>query len=199
MELKEAQIPTVEKIKENSKTAKEGGVVFFGDSIIEFWDIAPMGLENAYNCGIRQSSTKDMMFFHEFAVRDYHPKTVVFLGGANDLSDANQFDKLDIANNIYNLVQIFHDKYNVENVIVLLPLPIDEARMKQICRDNVQLRLLGEEIKNAMSEFDYVTCVDCFDDLLDNDQLKNDYTLDGIHLNAEGCKILANKVKPLLK
>lgn len=199
MQLKEAQVETVNKIKENSQNAKEGGIVFFGDSIIEFWNIENMHLENAYNCGIRQSSTKELLEFQEFAVKPFAPKTVVLLGGANDLSDENHFELSFIVENLEKMINIFTNDYSVEKIILIEPLPVDENRKATSCRTNKVMKELDELVHDMAIKYSNVKTINCFNELLDdNQQLKDEYTLDGIHLNDKGCKIIQEKLIPLL-
>lgn len=199
MEIKDAQKPTIEKIKEMQKKVIENGTLFYGDSIIEFWNIDNVDINNKYNAGIRQSSSQNLLDFADMIVPPFKAKNLVFLAGANDLSDANQFTHEQIITNIKKMIELAHNQYGIKNIFVILPLPIDETRMEQKCRNNKQLKLLDEQLAQALKEYSYVTSIDCFDELLDNNQLKADYTIDGIHLNDNGTKVLADKLAPVLK
>ncbi|MDD3049030.1 MAG: GDSL-type esterase/lipase family protein [Bacilli bacterium] len=195
--LKEYQVEPVKKIMRNARTAKPNGIVFFGDSIIQGFDIKKyFSKENLYNCGCNGATSDTLLHLQPFAVNDYKPSKVILMVGTNDLSDEWQFDKLEIAFNIYKLINIMRNYNPAVDVVVISPLPIIENEQKGICKDNVQLKLLGNEIKANVEEFVGTVYVDMYSHFLDdNKQLKQDFTSDGLHLNEAGYDLFANLIK----
>lgn len=191
------QIEPVKHIMEQSKTAKPYGTVFFGDSLIQSFPLAHyFDQVNLYNCGCNGATTDFLLHLQPYAVKDYNPRKVIILIGTNDLSDTWQFDKLEIAFNVFKLINIMRNHSPAIDIVVISPLPIIESLKRTKLRDNTQLRLLGNEIEANVKEFSGTTYVDVFDAFLDdNQQLKEQYTIDGLHLSEEGYSLLAQLIK----
>lgn len=195
--LKDYQVEPVKKIMRNSREAKLGGTVFFGDSIIQSLDIKKyFTKENVYNCGCNGATTDTLLHLQPFAVMDYKPNKVILMIGTNDLSDEWQFDKLEIAFNVYKLINIMRNNNPAVDVVVISPLPIIEEMQKGICKNNAQLKLLGKEIKANVEEFIGTIYVDMYPHFLDeNNQLKKEYTTDGLHLSEAGYALFVELIK----
>lgn len=186
----------VRKIMRNAHDAKAGGIVFFGDSLIQGFDLKKyFNRDTIYNCGCNGATTDLLLHLQPYAIREYGPSKVVMLIGTNDLSDTWQFDKLDIVYNIYKLIEIMRHNNPAVDVCVISPLPIDEKRKKTICRNNMQLKLLGEEIEKIVQEFSGCCYLNVYDDFLKGDNINPDYTEDGLHLSEAGYDLLADKIR----
>ena len=194
MDLKEYQLDRLDKINYNSRFADRGGIVFFGDSLIEGWDLNRLGIDNVYNCGISGLTTNDLLGLHNECVGNYRPDKVVILAGVNDLSEENQFDKLDIAFNMYKLIEILNLKYQVKDIYVISPLPINKEAKTSLC-NNIQLKLLGEEIEKICNEFQNVKFINCFEEFSSDDDCKKELYDDAFHLNDEGYNLLSDLIK----
>lgn len=194
--LADYQIEPVKKIMSKSNLAKRGCSVLFGDSLIQSFDIKKyFKQDEIYNCGCNGATSDLLLHLQPYAIRDYAPNKVVLLIGTNDLSDTWQFDKLDIAFNVYKLIEIMRKNNPAVDICVISPLPIDETRKKTICRNNTQLRLLGEEIEKIVNEFSGCTYVNAYPDFLKQDTINPEYTIDGLHLSDAGYDVLAKKIK----
>lgn len=194
--LEDYQVSEVKQIMSNSKDAKPRKIVFFGDSLIHGYDVASFfPNKEIYNCGVDGATTDLLLHLQPYAIQDYKPEKVVLLIGTNDLSDRWQFDKLEIAFNVFKLVEIMRNYNPGLDIVVISPLPIDEERKKTRCRNNIQLRILGDEIKDAVSSFVGLHYVDVFDAFLENGSLNENYTTDGLHLNEKGYEKLTSLIE----
>lgn len=193
--LADYQQEPVKQIMRRSHDAKPGGIVFFGDSLIQGFDIKKYFSGNIYNCGCNGATTDLLLHLQPYAIRDYNPSKVIILIGTNDLSDTWQFDKLESAFNVFKLIDIMRRNNPAIEVVVISPLPIIESKKKTTCRSNTQLRILKEEYKNNVLEFDNTTFVDVFDEFMKDGQLQESYTEDGLHLNEAGYDLLASLLK----
>lgn len=195
--LKDYQVEPVKKIMRNARESKPGGIVFFGDSMIQGFDIKKyFAKDNLYNCGCNGATTDTLLHLQPFGVADYKPNKVIVMIGTNDLSDEWQFDKLEVAFNVYKLINIMRNNNPAVDVVVISPLPIIEEMQKGLCKNNAQLKLLGKEIKANVEEFPGTVYVDMYPHFLDeNHQLKQDYTTDGLHLNDAGYALFADLIK----
>ncbi|MDF9825692.1 lysophospholipase L1-like esterase [Breznakia sp. PF5-3] len=190
----------VKEIIRNSETADYGQTVFFGDSIIQSYDLKTyFPNENYYNCGVLGATTVQLLYLHDYAIQKYKPKNIVLMIGTNDLDDVHQYEPLDIVYNVYKLLEIIDVRYDVDNIYILSPLPIDESRMKQGLRDNRQLKLLGKEYEKLTMEFENVHYINLFEDFLVDGQIHAEYTSDGLHITAKGYAIISEKLKEIYK
>ena len=64
-QIREMTIDRMKEIIDQNKNAKEGGTVFFGDSITQFMDIEKYfpEIENKYNCGIGGITSTMLLHF----------------------------------------------------------------------------------------------------------------------------------------
>lgn len=189
----------VRHIMVESRFANVKGIVFFGDSLIQGFDVKKYFPESdVYNCGLNGATTDLLLHLQPYAIRDYRPRKVVLLIGTNDLSDTWQFDKLESAFNVFKLIDIVRRFDEKVEFVVVSPLPIDEQRKKTSCRNNMQLKQLGMEYKANVMEFENTAFVDVFDAFLSEGTLNPELTYDGLHLNEKGYDLLASKLKPYI-
>lgn len=186
----------VQKIIRNAKIAESNKTVFFGDSLFEFYDLKKyFPTQTYYNCGVRGATSEHLLYLHPDCIGAYHPDKVVILIGTNDLEDMYQYGRLDIVSNLYNLITIINERYKVNDIIVVSPLPIIEAEQRTIRRTNKQLQMLGDEIHAAIEEFDNARYVNIYHDFLLNGELNSAYTSDGLHLNEAGYVQMTKSLK----
>lgn len=194
------QQSVISKIERKSLFAEADGTVFFGDSLIEFWNLELFESPKLYNCGVRGATAYQLMYLIESCITRYDPKNVIILVGNNDLSDENQADKVESAFSLFKAIEVMLMKNKgIKQVAVISPLPIDEARAKGNWKDNVQLKLLGDEYRKICEDLDNVRYIDCFDSLIKDGQLCLDYTTDGEHLNDLGYERMTQLIKPVFQ
>lgn len=190
----------VEHIIEISKHAKKRGIVLFGDSHMQYFDEKKYFPDkNIYNCGL-EGATSDLLFhLRPIAIEPLDPSKVIISIGVNDLNDYWKVDKLEIAFNVYRLIEILRRFSPAIDVCVISPLPIDETLYKTSYCNNHQLKILGKEIESNVKEFTGCVYLDVFKDFLKNGNLNDVYSSDGIHLNENGYAILADKLKAFIE
>jgi len=81
---REYQVQRLQFKIENMK-AKPGSLCFFGDSIVLLWPTKEY-FPGSYNRGISSQTTEQMLARFKEDVIDLHPKTVVIIGGINDIA-----------------------------------------------------------------------------------------------------------------
>lgn len=194
------QKETIEKIIKNGENAQKRGIVFFGDSHIQYFDVKKyFGNFNVHNCGV-EGATSDLLFhLRPYAITPYDPRKVIVLIGMNDLSDKWRVDKLEIAFNVYRLIEILRRFSPAIDVCVISPLPIDEKVYKTSMLNNTQLKILGKEIGNNVREFVGCNFIDVFEDFTIDGNLNRVYSNDGIHLNEIGYALLAEKIRKFIE
>ncbi len=181
--------------------AKEGQVVFFGDSITEFLSVSDWygeyslksGLE-LYNRGIGGDTTLGLYKRAKENVTCIKPKAVVILIGTNDLGMG--FDTDFLNTNIENTLRLFKDECPDCKIILEAIYPVIEGRAGK--RKNSDILEANRKYK-ALAEKYGATFIDLTDKLADeNGKLKEDCTYDGLHLSAKGYEVTTREIAKLL-
>ncbi len=187
-------------IKNEVKDILNPNYVFLGDSITDFYDLSKYyeGLP-IVNSGINGNSTKDILENMQDRVYRYNPSKVIILIGVNDVvydismdETISNIDKIikGIKNNLPNCEIYVESIYPVNND--------DDDKINQSIlkgRNNDTIKSLNKEIvKIAKKEkVNYINVYDLLKD--ENDNLKLEYTRDGIHLTNEAYEIVTKKIK----
>ncbi len=181
--------------------AKEGQVVFFGDSITEFLPVSDWygeysiksGLE-LYNRGIGGDSTLGLYKRAKENVTCIKPKAVVILIGTNDLGMG--FDTEFIKTNMENTLKLFKQECPDCKVIIAAIYPVIEGKAGR--RKNKDILEANKKLK-ALSEKYGAAYIDLTDKLADqNGNLREDCTYDGLHLSAKGYEVTTKEIVKLL-
>ncbi len=181
--------------------AKEGQVVFFGDSITELLNVSDWygeysiksGLE-LYNRGIGGDTTLGLYKRAGENVTCIKPKAVVLLIGTNDLGMG--FDTEFLETNMESILQLFKKECPDCKVILEAIYPVIEGRAgkrknKDILEANRKYKALAEKYG---AEF-----IDLTEKLSDEKgNLKLECTYDGLHLSARGYEITTKEIVKLL-
>lgn len=174
---------------EENKTLTEVDVAFIGDSLTDGYDLAAYypGM-SVINRGIGGDTTHGVYDRLEVSVIEPAPKVIVMMIGTNNLGDMFT-DYEDIILKIKKSLPDTH--------LVLLSIPPSSdnyaERNGQIAINNVKIKSLAEKHD--------CTYVDVFTPLLDfeSDQLRAEYTTDGIHFTPLGYSVITAEVKPVLE
>lgn len=175
----------------NENCCLENQIVLAGDSITEIFNMDLFNhymLKNnihIYNRGISGDTSDRFLERFEETVLNIKPKCIVILIGTNDLTLISDVDY--VFNNIKDCV--LKASSLCEKIIIESVLPVD---YKQV-RKNKRIKELNEKLKslcNANIEY-----LDLYTDLLDSKGgFNTKYTYDGLHPNAKGFKLIADKL-----
>ncbi|MEE1321086.1 MAG: GDSL-type esterase/lipase family protein [Acutalibacteraceae bacterium] len=178
--------------------AKEGQVVFFGDSITELLNISDWygeysiksGLE-LYNRGIGGDTTIGLYKRVEENVLSIKPKTVVLLIGTNDLGIG--FDAEFISNSMENILKLFKSVCPECRVILQAVYPVIEGKAGK--RRNKDILELNEKYKILAEKYgaDFIDLTAVLSD--ENGNLRSEYTYDGLHLTAQGYAVTTKEIR----
>lgn len=179
---------TYEKELEN---VKEGytNYLFLGDSITEYYD-----LDNYYpnmpviNSGIAGNTTSDILNEMNERVYQYNPSKIFILIGTNDLQKGKKIE--DIVDNIDKIIKEIKLNREYAEIYLQSIYPVDESRAAAESRKNDDINEVNGKLEK-IAEDNKITYVDIHSILADeNSIIKSEYTKDGLHLSAEGYKVV---------
>lgn len=175
--------------------ASANRVVFYGDSITDFWRLNEYfpGLDYV-NRGISGQVTGEMLARFKADVIDLRPATVVILGGTNDLSRGTSVQA--IAGNITMMAELA--QANKIRVILASVMPVSDYKKsvnpqyeRTRFRPPALIRSLNDWMKSYCASNGF-TYLDYYSPMVDKaGQLKVELSDDGLHPNAEGYRIMA--------
>lgn len=193
------------KIKTVEKTVVDDNYLFLGDSITDFYD-----LEKFYpdmpvvNSGISGHTTQDILNDMENRVYKYNPSKVFIVIGINDLAREVKVD--DIVDNIKKIVNNIQENRPYCEIYLESVYPINRTDDDKIDKGVVTDKRKNEdvrEINKKLKEFskkEKITYIDMYSILKDDDDnLKIEYTTEGLHISEEGYKVITEEIKKYLK
>ncbi|WP_221412711.1 SGNH/GDSL hydrolase family protein [Fulvivirga lutimaris] len=173
-------------------TKDESRVVFMGNSITEGWkSFRPEFFENQsfVNRGIGGQTTPQMLVRFRPDVIALTPKVVVILAGVNDIAGNTGPSTLEmIMDNIISMAELA--KANDIKVILSSVLPAFDFSWKPGLEPSGKIINLNKMIKKY-ADNNEIIYLDYFSSMVDErNGLKDEYTYDGVHPNAEGYKVM---------
>ena len=182
----------------NAKLAKPAPgrrVVFFGDSITDFWRLNEYFPDHDFvNRGISGQVTSEMLARMKADVIDLQPAAVLILAGTNDIARGTPLSTIE--GNLL-LIADLADVYKIKPMFAsVLPVSdyhkdVDPRNEMTRTRAPATILELNRWIDSFCKQRHYVY-VDYFPQLVDSSgQLKADLADDGLHPNAAGYRIMA--------
>lgn len=176
-------------------TYNKESIVFLGDSITSRYDLNKYFPNyNVYNSGIAGNMTKDILENMENRVFAYNPTKVFILIGTNDLVYSG-LDNDGIKNNIEEIINKIYEKNSNIKIYMESIYPVNNSINKEIVetRTNENIKDLNNKIEKICNN--KCTYINMYDNLTDkNGNMKRIYTVDGLHLNKIGYKVITNKL-----
>ena len=210
-QFRDYQVETMGKIIEKNLRANKGGLVFYGDSITENYNIEKYfpEIETKYNSGISGFTSESLLWFCDEAVIKYQPDLVILMIGINDSGETCMLSPEQTACNIKNLIEMLDINIKNVNFALISTLPWnpeqnmeyrqEEFEAKQGIRSNELIRKIYEETQKMLVNFSNIIYIDVFSEMLDeNNRLNREYSLDGIHLSEKGYEKFTNIIKPVI-
>ena len=176
-------------------TYNKESIVFLGDSITSRCDLDKYFPNyNVYNSGIAGNMTKDILENMENRIFAYNPTKVFILIGTNDLVYSG-LDNDGIKNNIEEIINKIYEKNSNTKIYLESIYPVNNSLNKEIVetRTNDNIKDLNNKIEKICNN--KCTYINMYDNLTDkNGNMKRIYTVDGLHLNKIGYKVITNKL-----
>lgn len=176
----------------------ENRIVFMGNSIIESWEsFLPefFSNKNYINRGISGQTTPQMLIRFRPDVIDIEPKAVMILAGINDIAENTGPATVKmITDNIISMAELA--KINDIKVVVCSILPANGFPWNPSIDPDQKINAINTAMKDYAKKNEMVY-LDYYSSMVDDkNELKEDYTYDGVHPNKTGYRVmsdLANK------
>lgn len=190
---------------ENQKLAPSAStevrIVFFGDSITEFWDLTGAFPGRSYiNRGIAGQTTAQMVVRFRSDVISLNPKAVLILAGINDIAGNTGPMTLEmIEGNYASIAELA--RINDIGIIFASVLPVHNYRgiQQTEMRSPNQIRALNDWLRCYCVAHNHIY-LDYYSHLVDGQgMLRAEFSEDGVHPNAEGYKVMASLADAAIK
>jgi lysophospholipase L1-like esterase len=190
----EKEISAFEEADRNNPPAK-GGIVFIGSSTIRGWRTLASDYpeHHVINRGFGGSQIVDATHFADRIVIPYAPKMVFLRAGGNDIHAGKSAEQ--VFQDFKDFVATIHRKLPDTEVVFigLAPAPVrwDERDAN---------KALNALVERFAKEHPRVGYVDTYDTTVTPDGQPREelFVKDRLHFNAEGYKLLAERVRPML-
>ncbi|MEO8109350.1 MAG: GDSL-type esterase/lipase family protein [Ginsengibacter sp.] len=174
-------------------------IIFFGNSITAHVDWNELlGMPEARNRGISGDITFGLLQRLE-EVTEGHPAKVFILIGINDIS-RNIPDSI-ILENDRKIIDRIKEASPKTQIYFQTIMPVNNTftQFKNHYNKDEHIKAVNEGLKKIAAD-EHITLIDLHPYFLDSDgRLNKNYTLDGLHPNAEGYKIWKKILLPYLK
>ena len=176
-------------------------IVFVGDSITEGFPIRDIISDKGiiYNRGISGFKAYQLEENMDTVVLNIKPKKIVFLIGTNDIADGRSVDEIVLS--IKNILEQTKESLPISEVFICGILPVNEAKKFSegvYIRTNQIIKEINKKVKNHVQNNNYLTYLDTFEWMLEDGNLKEEYTYDGLHLSIVGYVRLSKLLKKYL-
>ncbi len=176
-------------------------VVFMGDSITENWGYSKNSIfqnPNYINRGISGQNTAQMVLRFNQDVIALKPKTVVILGGTNDIAGTHgDYTNAQIQSNIDKMCQMA--RANNIKIILAKILPAAHYNWKPKVKPVTRINEMNSWLENYAKANNY-PLIDYYSPMVDGQNgLKPEYAIDGVHPNDNGYEIMKKTALQVLE
>lgn len=188
--------------KLNQASLKEPGLIFLGDSIVEYFPIHELLQSPKYmvNRGVRGYRTDLLRRHLDAHVFGTELEQIFLLIGTNDIG--KEIPQKETLDNVEAVLQAIMRDFPLTKINLISVLPVSqEERYKQkvSIRSNEKIRALNQAYQELAQAYHQVSYVDVCSSLLDEvGQLAEAYTTDGLHLSVAGYRILAQALQEIV-
>lgn len=190
-------------VKIKKVNVRERPIVMLGDSITDFYDLNKYYGDKYYliNSGVSGYKTTNILDHIERMVYQYNPKKVFLLIGTNDASPTLDISEDEIFKNIKKIISGIKENTTDCKIYIESIYPVNDTDNDKIDhsmvnkRSNTKIENINKKLKEYTKE-NKITYIDLYSKLKDDDNnLKLEYTKEGLHISDEGYKIITKELK----
>ena len=205
----EEKADKVERFRHLNRFVKPGQIVFAGSSLMEQFPIYEFMQDfdlpyTIYNRGVGGFTTTEMMAVLDECVCDLQPKYLFLNIGTNDLNGPD-YDQTALMTRYDAILNTIETKVPGVQIFLLAYYPVNpemagETWAREVFRHrtNDRIRAASEGVKQ-LAEKHGVRFLDLNAGITDeNGNLKAEYTIEGMHMYADGYKPVLDALLPVL-
>ena len=205
----------IDKYRILNEVVIKGQILFTGSSLMEQFPINELLMTEKmdciiYNRGVGGFTTDDMLENMDVQVFGTEPSKIFINIGTNDISTPTLTFEDALEHTITNYEKILKQikerlpetkvymmaYYPVKEDVAILDGPWGETMFKN--RNNTNIPIANEEVKKLANKFGY-TYIDVNNGLTDvNGNLKEEYTIEGVHMYANAYRCVLENLKQYL-
>lgn len=203
----------VRNYQEMNRFARKGQIVFTGSSLMEHFPIAEyclsVGVDKVvYNRGISGTTTDQFLAEIDAVLFDLEPSKVFINIGTNDINERTdgEYWQDHLLKNYEEILRQMKQRLPEAEVYMMAYYPVNEAVMHAITlatgrttiRTNAVLADTNAKVAELAQKYGY-SFIDVNDGLKDeNGNLREDITVEGLHIYAGGYESVFNALKKYL-
>lgn len=205
------QMDKLERFRVLNQDVKKGNILFVGSSLMEQFPINELlmtaGIDKViYNRGIGGFTTADMLEHMEEMVFSVEPSKIFINIGTNDIGSPEYcLEKL--LENYEKIIRQIQGKLPNVQIYMLAYYPVNETDkmpdegMRKIMfhtRTNENIRIANEAVEKLAEQLGcyFINVNRGLSD--ERDKLKKEYTVEGIHMYANGYRVVLQNLKEFL-
>ena len=173
--------------------SRRGGILFIGSSTIRMWKTLDNDFpdRNILNRGFGGSETADSTHFVSRIVWPYAPKQIFLRAGGNDIHNGRPPDE--VAADFAAFVTKVHERLPNTEIVYITFNPAPSR-----WNENDKLKMLNAMVRKITRRMPHVKYLDAYDISLtpEGEARPELFVKDMLHFNAEGYKLLAERVRP---
>jgi lysophospholipase L1-like esterase len=182
----------VDDLRLEAEPAQPGRVVFMGDSITDFWNLAQFFPGKPYvNRGISGQTTGQMLVRMVPDVIDLHPAAMIVLAGTNDIAQNTGPETAKMVEENLEAMTELAEFHHIKVILCSLTPVSDYTKYRQTTnRPPADILALNRWIR-AYVRRAHATFADYYSAVVDSHGMfRNGYSKDGLHPNDRGYALL---------
>lgn len=182
----------------------DGSIVFVGDSHTEYFALDEY-FQNfpVINRGIYGDTTKGVINRLNESVLNLNPSKIFLLIGVNDINKTGETNEA-IVENIREIIKRIRNVIPDVKIYVQSLYPVNKygknSRRTHVFKlDNKRIIAINQLLESFCSS-EHIVYIDMFSRLTDkNGELYEEFTIEGLHLNAAGYRFIAEILRPYVE
>ncbi|MBQ4383058.1 MAG: lysophospholipase [Firmicutes bacterium] len=199
----------VERFRRLNRFVKKGQILFAGSSLMEQFPIYEFLLDydlpyTIYNRGIGGYTTTEMAAHLEECVFQLEPKVIFINIGTNDLNGPD-YEEAGLISRYRGILETIKARLPEARIIMLAYYPVNPEvaipQMKAVFEHRTNARILAaNKAVEQMAKEMGLEYIDLNGGLYDEKgNLKAEYTIEGMHMYANGYKTVLDRLVPVLQ
>ncbi len=173
----------------------QNGILFVGSSTIRLWKSLAQDFAGlpVINRGFGGTEIVDATHFADRLILPHKPKLILLRAGTNDIHNGRV--PAEVAADFEEFVRTIHNQLPKTEILFIFGNPTPSR-----WSDNDKIRATNDKIRALAVNMPHVACIDVYDiSLTPTGQVRPElFVADRLHFNAEGYKLLAERVRPYL-